>query len=319
MKKRQIGLTLAAIVWLGVAHAATAHGEEAVPKTLKVAVVTSHSVFGDVAANLDHFEQLIREAATGGARLVCFPELALVGYSTHADVLKAAQPIPGPASERLVEIARRHNVYISAGMAERDEARHHIAQIVVGPTGYLGKYRKCFPTGTEQACGFIPGHDYPTWDIDGFRFGVLICADGRQAATIQAMKTAGADVIHHPHGNYVGNLGRDAEEWTRSKLVYLAPRALTARAHILINNSAGDIEEPTGSHQFGAGALVIDSLGQVVRRTLERDRAERMVLVTLAHPLSLIPPGELRILAAQDADLRQRAERYAAPSTVGGR
>jgi predicted amidohydrolase len=307
MDYRRTILALAAL--LPLAFSLAARGDEATPKSLKVALITSQSVFGDVQANLDHFEQLIGEAAARGARLVCFPELALVGYSTHADVLKAAQPIPGPASDRLAEMARRHNVFISAGIAERDDQRHHIAQIVVGPSGYLGKYRKCFPTGTEKACGFLPGQEYPTWDVDGFRFGILICADGRHEPTILAMKQAGVDLIHHPHGNWVGNLGRDAEEWTRSKLVYFAPRALASRAHILINNSAGDIAEPAGVRQFSSGALVIDSLGQVVRRTLERDRAERFIVVTLVHPLSLIPPGELRILAAKDPDLHQRLQR----------
>jgi predicted amidohydrolase len=314
MDNRRVGLLLAAILLLG--FPLSARGDEATPSSLTVAVITSQSVFGDIPANLDHFEQLAGEAAARGARLVCFPELALVGYSFHTDVLKFAQPIPGSATDRLSSIARRHNVYLSVGLAERDEQRHYIAQVVVGPAGYLGKYRKCFPTGTERACGFSPGQEYPTWDIDGFRFGIVICADGRHETTILEMKKAGADVVHHPHGNYVGNLGRDAEEWTRSKLVYVAPRALTARAHILINNSAGDMSEPTGIRQFGSGAMVIDSLGQCVRRTEQRDRAERMIVVTLARPLSLIPPGELRILAANDPDLRQRAQREGALASV---
>jgi predicted amidohydrolase len=241
------------------------------------------------------------------------------GYSTHTDVLKAAQPIPGPATDRLAAIARQHNVFVSVGMAERDAERHYIAQVVVGPSGYLGKYRKCYPTGTEKACGFVPGQDYPTWDIDGFRLGIVICADGRHESTILEMKKAGVDVIHHPHGNHVGNLGRDAEEWTRSKLVYIAPRALTARAHVLVNNSAGDIVEPTGMRQFGSGALVIDSLGQVAGRTDQRDRAPRMIVATLAHPLSLIPIGELRILAAKDSDLDQRVQRAAELGAVAER
>jgi hypothetical protein len=48
----------------------------------------------------------------------------------------------------------------------------------------------------------------------------------------------------------------------------------------------------------------------VVRRTDQQDRAERMILVSLAHPLSLIPPGELRRLAAADPDVRRRVERH---------
>src|SRR5262245_13803507 len=136
MCHRRIGLVLAAMLALGFSDAA--RGEATNSKTLTVAVVTSQSVFGNVQANLDQFEQLIGEAAALGARLVCFPELALVGYSTHADVLNAAQPIPGPATERVAQIARRHQVYVSAGMAERDEQQHHIAQVVVGPEGYMG-------------------------------------------------------------------------------------------------------------------------------------------------------------------------------------
>ena len=110
--------------------------------------------------------------------------------------------------------------------------------------GYLGKYRKNHPTGGEQTCGFAPGKSFPTWDIDGFRLGILICFDGRHQDTLEAMKRAHVDIIHHPHGNTVGGLGREAEEWTRSKTVYFVPRAVAARAYMIINNSAEDTRQP---------------------------------------------------------------------------
>jgi len=305
MSRFHVGLSIA-IVLTCVALPQFASADEPVPN-LTVSVVTSNSQFADVEANLKHFETLVVEAAGRGARLVCFPELALTSYSNHPSVLKAAQSVPGEATRRLEAMAAKNNVYLSVGMAERDGDKHHIAQVVIGPDGYLGKYRKCFPTTNEQACGFVPGHEYPTWDIDGFRFGVLICADGRQESTIQAMRQEGVDVIHHPHGNYVGTLGRTAEEWTRSKMVYFVPRAITARAYVLINNSAGDVVEPGGVRHFGSGGLVLDPLGQAVARTTATDRAERMIITTLVHPLRLIPLGELRILSANDPAVKQRA------------
>ena len=276
--------------------------------SLKVAVVSSTSVFGDVQANLAHFTKLIEQAAAQDARLVCFPELALVSYSTHKDVLKSAEEIPGPTTHKLAALAKRLDVFISMGMAERDGQQHHIAQIVVGPDGYLGKYRKNFPTGGEQACGFAPGDSYPTWNIDGFRFGVLICADGRQLASIEAMKKNQVDVIHHPHGNTVGGLGREAEEWTRSKMVYFVPRAVHARSYILVNNSAADTEQPDRTLQYSSGALVVDPLGQAVTRTAYRDRTEKMIFATLKHPATLIPPGELRILKRNEPVFEERFE-----------
>ena len=267
-------------------------------QTLKVAVVSPRCVFADVNANLVHFTEFIEQAAAKDARLVCFPELALVSYSTHKEVLQAAEEIPGPTTKKLEAIARRLNVYISVGMAERDGKRHHIAQILVGPKGYLGKYRKNHPTGGEQTCGFSPGESFPTWDVDGFRFGILICFDGRHQDTLDAIKQAHVDVIHHPHGNTIGSLGRESEEWTRSKTVYFVPRAVTARAHMIVNNSAENTPQPGGDLQYSSGALVIDALGQVVNRTTQKDRQEKMIFATLRKPRAIIPVGELNRLKA---------------------
>ena len=276
-------------------------GDEVAEETLTVAVVSSVSRFGEVDANLRHFEELIAEAAEKKAKLVCFPELALMGYSTSKAIIQYAEPVPGPSTDRLATIAKRHDVHVSMGMAEKDGDTYHITQALVGPDGFIGKYRKSYPTGSEQSCGFSPGGEYPTWNVRGFRLGINICADGRQQATIDAMKAANVDVIHHPHGNLLG-LGRDSEEWTRGKTVYFVPRAVHARAYILINNSAGDLRDPKGEHNFGSGALAIDPLGQVIDRTKAKDRQEKMIVVTLTKPLStLIPPYELeRLQRGQD-------------------
>ena len=273
-------------------------GRAAAPssESLTVAVVSPRCVFGDVDANLNHFVELTEEATAKGARLICFPELALTSYSTHPDVLGYAEEIPGPTTVKLAALAKRLDVFISVGMAERNGDRHHIAQVLVGPQGYLGKYRKHHPTGGEQACGFVPGRSFPTWNIDGFRFGILICFDGRHQDTIEAMKEAHVDIIHHPHGNTVGGLGREAEEWTRSKMVYFVPRAVRARAHILVNNSAEDTQQPHATLKYSSGALVIDALGQVAGRTTQTDRKEKMIITTLQKPIAIIPEGELRRL-----------------------
>jgi predicted amidohydrolase len=262
-------------------------------KTLTVAVVSSQSVFGDPDANIKHFEELVVEASKRRARLVCFPELALTAYATAKEIVNFAEEIPGPSTHKLARIARSRNVYLSVGMAEKDGNAYYIAQVLVGPNGYVGKYRKHHPTGLEQRCGFSPGKEFPIWVVGGFRLGINICADGRNEGTIRAMKEAQADVIHHPHGNWL-SLGKDAEEWTRGKMVYFVPRATFARAYILINNSAGDTELPGKVSHFGSGALAIDPLGQVMDRTEQKHRDEKMIVVTLKKPLSsLIPPFEM--------------------------
>ena len=50
-------------------------------------------------------------------------------------------------------------------------------------------------------------------------------------------------------------------------------------------------------NEYGSGALAIDPLGQVVDRTIQQDRKEKMIVVTLKRPLAaLVPPYELRHL-----------------------
>ena len=120
------------------------------------------------------------------------------------------------------------------------------------------------------------------------------------------MKQRHVDIIHHPHGNTVGSLGREAEEWTRSKTVYFVPRAVYARAHIIVNNSAEDSVQPHGTLRYSSGALVIDPLGQVVNRTTQKDRKEKMILATLRKPRTLIPEGELKRLKQADPVFNER-------------
>ena len=109
-------------------------------ETLKVAVVSSRSRFCDIEANVRHFAELARKAAGRGARLVCFPELALTSYTTHPAILKVAQKVPGPLTDELARITAELDLYLSAGVAEKARGRYHITQVLVGPEGYIGKF-----------------------------------------------------------------------------------------------------------------------------------------------------------------------------------
>jgi len=58
--------------------------------------------------------------------------------------------------------------------------------------------------------------------------------------------------------------------------------------------------------QYSSGALVVDPFGQVVTRTMQRDRREKMVLATLKKPEALIPSGELQRLRRADEVFGER-------------
>ncbi len=258
---------------------------------LKVAVISSNSKFCDVETNLNHFKLLIEKASLKKARLICFPELALSCYTNKNNILNVVQEIPGQITEKLQILTKKYCVYLSIGCPEKSGSKFYISQIVLGPQGYIGKYRKNYINKSEQKCGFSAGKGFPTFMIDDFKMGINIGLDARQTDTIDIMKDV--NFIHHPHGNYM-IMGSNAEEWTRGKTTYFVSRAVQTRAYLLINCLAGDTIEMGEKKSHSSGALIIDPLGQVLKRTAQKTRTEKILTCDIIKPLSaLIPDFEM--------------------------
>lgn len=247
-------------------------------KFLKTAVVASRSRFLDTEYNLNHFEEIIKEASYKGARFICFPELAVSSYTLDPGIFNTAETIPGRVVERVEKMAAGYGVYLSMGMSEKDNARYYITQVVTGPDGYMGKYRKYHITEDEKKAGFSEGNEFTVFDIDGFCVGINICYDGRWKDTIEAMKQLQVDLIHHPHGNIIRKgKKREADEWTRTKMTYFTERAIFASCYILVHNSAGITSYPEGINRFTGGAVIIDPSGKAVSRTTNKTLNENIV------------------------------------------
>lgn len=162
-------------------------------KAIALACVNFESVPGDKAATLAKLEADVVEAAAQGCNLVAFPEEALSGSGACAECrresgpcerhLELAETVPGPATERIAELARELDVYVVFGLPERD-ARDprtlYNAAAVVGPEGILGTYRKlhlgALPWVTEGIT-YAPGTALPVWETRYGPIGVLICYD----------------------------------------------------------------------------------------------------------------------------------------------
>ena len=72
--------------------------------------------------NLETALAAIGEAAKGGAKIVCLPELFRSRYFCQAEehaFFDLAEPIPGPSSEALCAAARRHEVVVVGSLFER--------------------------------------------------------------------------------------------------------------------------------------------------------------------------------------------------------
>lgn len=161
----------------------------------RVAVVQAAPVAYDTAATLQKMKNLTEEAAAKGAKLVLFPEAFVGGYprgrafgatvgnrSPHGrdeyrEYWEAAIDIPGPAFNKMGEIAARHRVYLVVGVIEREAGTLYCTVVFFAPDGtYLGKHRKLMPTGSERLIwGFGDGSTMPVFDTPLGKMGAVVC------------------------------------------------------------------------------------------------------------------------------------------------
>src|ERR1700754_1048013 len=165
------------------------------------------SCTADKAANLQKAMDKIREAAAGGAQIVCLQELFTSLYFCDVEDyenFKLAEAIPGPSTDVLGTLAAELNVVIIASLFEkRAQGLYHNTTAVLDADGsYLGKYRKMHipddPAFYEKFY-FTPGDlGYKIFRTKYATIGVLICWDQwyPEAARITALM--GADILFYP-------------------------------------------------------------------------------------------------------------------------
>lgn len=148
--------------------------------------------------NLQNSLQLAQQAAKNGANLIVLPELANTGYlfSSRQDAFKHAEVVPdGPSVRAWIDFARQHQVYLVAGLAEQEGMRLFDTAVLLGPDGFIGKYRKAHLWNKEKLW-FTPGDlGFPVFETPIGRIGLLICWDIWFPEVPRLLSLQGADII----------------------------------------------------------------------------------------------------------------------------
>ena len=148
--------------------------------------------------NLRRTVELIGEAADRGATLIVLPELAGTGYGfgTREEAYAHAEPIPsGDTTQAWIALARERGLYIVGGVAECDGVRLFDTAVLVGPDGFIGKYRKTHLWNREKLI-FTPGDlGFPVFETRIGRIGMLVCWDIWFPEAARLLAVQGTDVI----------------------------------------------------------------------------------------------------------------------------
>ncbi len=165
---------------------------------MKAGFYQLNPLFGDRDANL----KKIRDAVKGlECDLLVLPEFFAAGYQFTSinEVAELAEDVPnGKTTEALIDISQKKNVFIVAGLPEKDGDTYYNSAVLTGPEGFIGLYRKTH-LFFEETLYFTPGNSgFKVWDTDIGRIGIMICFDWFYPESMRTLALAGAELIAHP-------------------------------------------------------------------------------------------------------------------------
>jgi len=173
---------------------------------LPVALIQMSCV-ADPARNVQTALSHVAQAARGGAKLVCLPELFRSLYFCQKQDYKCfqlAEPIPGPTTQLLSAAAKKHKITLVSSLFEkRTGGLYHNTAVVFGPNGkILGTYRKMHipdDPGFNEKFYFTPGDTgFQPIDTPVGRLGILVCWDQWYPEAARLMALRGAQIIIYP-------------------------------------------------------------------------------------------------------------------------
>jgi N-carbamoylputrescine amidase len=161
----------------------------------------------DASSNLKNQLRLIEQAAKGGAKIICTQELFRSQYFCQVEdhrFFKLAESIPGPSTDAICRLAKKHRVVVIASLFEKRAAGlyHNTAAIIDADGSILGVYRKMHipddPLFYEKFY-FTPGDTgFRAWKTKYARIGVLICWDQWFPEGARLTALDGAEILFYP-------------------------------------------------------------------------------------------------------------------------
>jgi N-carbamoylputrescine amidase len=242
----------------------------------------------DACENFAKAQLRIREAAMRGAQIICLQELFRTQYfcrEENAELFDLAEPIPGPSTKVLADLARELEIVIVASLFERRAAGlyHNTACVIDADGALLGLYRKMHipddPLYYEKFY-FTPGDlGFPNFDTRYGRIAVLVCWDQWYPEGARLASLRGANILFYPTA-----IGWHPAEKQQHGAAQLDAWRTIQRSHAIANgifvaavNRVGFEGPPENGLEFWGSSFVCGPFGQLVAEA-SVDKEETLVV-----------------------------------------
>lgn len=224
-------------------------GEAPVPRRVRVAPIHIKHPGRSLQEQISALLAAVDRAGEMGCDVIVLGE-GVIGRGLGLALAELGENEDSQIPMLLRERAKRYRTYIVYNTVEIADGAFYNTSFLFGREGELvGKYRKTHLPVTEYEAGFAPGNEYPVFDLDFGRIGLLICYDQFFARTVDILADRGAELICIPSA---GDMSHCCFSRAMERGVYLAVAGM--------NNENG----------YGWGATrVVDPLGRILAQTDE--------------------------------------------------
>jgi predicted amidohydrolase len=240
-------------------------------KTAKAAICQIFCLDGDRRGNFIRIENAIREAKDAGADIACFPETAILGW-VNPDAHKRAHPIPGKDSDKLCRLAKKYDLYLCIGLAEKQGRRLYDSVILIDNKGnILLKHRKMNLLTELMSPPYTPGKNIDIVETEFGKVGLLICADTHDNKILKRMASLKPDLLLIPYGYAAAEDKWPGHGKELEKVVTNTARK--TKAFVIGTNLVGEITHgPWKGRIYGGRSIAADGTGRIVSVAKDRDR-----------------------------------------------
>jgi predicted amidohydrolase len=171
---------------------------------------------------LARVDRLVSEAASRGAEIVCFPEAYLPGLRGQDFEVP---PFERADEERVLrtvaQSAREHAVATILGMERITDEGRQVVAVVIDAAGQVQGYQTKNQLDPTEDPFYVPGHSRRLFEVNGVKFGVVICHEGwRYPETVRWAAVRGAKIVFHPQHTGSNGAGVHPARWGAADAPY---------------------------------------------------------------------------------------------------
>ena len=230
-------------------HPCLCVGEPYLPRRVRIAPIHIKRPGRTLEEQIAAMLAAVDRAGERGCDMIVLGE-GVIGRGLGLSPSDLGENEDSPISVMLRERAARYRTYIVYNTVEASDTLFYNTSFLFGRAGELvGKYRKTHLPVTEYEAGLAPGDEYPVFDLDFGKVGLLICYDQFFPRTVEALADQGAELICI---SSAGDMSHCCFSRAMERGLYLAVAGM--------NNE----------NSYGWGATrVVDPLGRILAQTDE--------------------------------------------------